>query len=297
MSTPNATIAVPVTHCWTEPDAPRPIDAFITQPQPNVEAWLSVLGHAERLDLLNRTATQALLGEPVIVIGERDGMTEVRLPWQPTPHDDRGYPCWIPSAHIISKPPPSTDLAVVWDRLAIARTEQLVPVVLSRGTYLTTEAVDDVDTILASPLGPLRIPTARIRAVTSAPSRQANRGATSADRLVDMAADMLGLAYLWGGISGWGVDCSGLVHLNNRALGWIVPRDATDQRTEHLARGDAPARNELLFFRYVEGTKRIHHVAIALDGEMMIHAPKTGRVVELLSMSTSPYAEELERAF
>jgi hypothetical protein len=28
----------------------------------------------------------------------------------------------------------------------------------------------------------------------------------------------------------------------------------------------------------------------------MLHAPRTGRVVELLPIATAPYAEELERA-
>ncbi len=295
MTGTNAVIAVPVTNCWTEPDAPRSIDSLITQPQPNVEAWLSVLGHNERLDLLNRTATQALLGEPVIVVDERDGMSEVRLPWQPTQHDSTGYPCWIPSAHIVFAKPANNDLVVVADRLVVGLSEKSTPMVLSRGTYLAIESTNAIETVAVSALGLLRLPTARVRKVSALPIR-AVAGSESPGALVETASDMLGLAYLWGGLSGWGVDCSGLVHLTNRALGSIVPRDSTDMRAEHRANGEFPQCNELLFFRYVGGTKRIHHVAIAIDREMMLHAPKTGRVVEVLPIATQPYGEELERA-
>lgn len=106
--------------------------------------------------------------------------------------------------------------------------------------------------------------------------------------IVEQAKRYLGLPYLWGGISSFGYDCSGLVYAMHRAAGFVIPRDASDQ-----ALGGLPVEREeltpgdLLFFAYEEGKGRIHHVGIYAGGGRMIHSPRTGRCVELVKLDES----------
>ena len=57
--------------------------------------------------------------------------------------------------------------------------------------------------------------------------------------------NLTGTPYLWGGRSGFGLDCSGLVQLVYNACGYDLPRDSVDQRRrgrkvsmDHLKPGD-----------------------------------------------------------
>lgn len=81
-----------------------------------------------------------------------------------------------------------------------------------------------------------------------------------------MAFDMLGLPYVWGGTGGVGVDCSGLVQSALAAIGVDAPRDA-DQQEASLGRAvDFAARKagDLLFWP--------GHVGIVIEGDRLLHA-------------------------
>jgi cell wall-associated NlpC family hydrolase len=83
---------------------------------------------------------------------------------------------------------------------------------------------------------------------------------------VDVAARFIETPYLWGGRSGLGIDCSGLVQLAMAMVGQSAPRD-TDMQAAGL--GDpierSPLRRgDLVFWK--------GHVAIMEDAETIIHA-------------------------
>jgi len=96
------------------------------------------------------------------------------------------------------------------------------------------------------------------------------------------AARFAGLAYLWGGTSPAGFDCSGLVHYCYRQAGIVVPRDSPDQ-----ARAVAPVPlgeeepGDLYFFAREDG--RVYHVGFVTGGGRMLDAPEhdgSGQIVE-----------------
>lgn len=81
-----------------------------------------------------------------------------------------------------------------------------------------------------------------------------------------------GAPYQWGGVTPWGVDCSGLVQTTFAARGVALPRDSSQQvacgvpvALEEIRPGD------LLFFRG-ETHDRITHVAFAGEGDTLIHS-------------------------
>ena len=102
--------------------------------------------------------------------------------------------------------------------------------------------------------------------------------------VVSLARQHLGLAYLWGGTSPLGLDCSGLVHLVYRELGEIVPRDGHDQQLVAIEVDLEDVQPGDLYF-FAHPGKTAHHVGIVTGRGSMIHAPETGRriVEEALS--------------
>jgi cell wall-associated NlpC family hydrolase len=105
---------------------------------------------------------------------------------------------------------------------------------------------------------------------------------TRAD-LVRSAERFLGLQYLWGGLSAWGYDCSGLTWAVYRAHGITIPRDADAQfaagRPIALAQLEP---GDLLFYeRPVVG-----HVTMYIGNGMMIEAPNSESEVRIVAVST-----------
>jgi cell wall-associated NlpC family hydrolase len=116
--------------------------------------------------------------------------------------------------------------------------------------------------------------------------------ALSGARLVTEARRFLGIQYLWAGVSGWSVDCSGFVHGVLGVLGRTIPRDADDQYRagKRVAARGSLRPGDLVFFRTASGS--IHHVGMYVGDGKMIHAPRTGTSVQTVSLSVEPYASE-----
>jgi cell wall-associated NlpC family hydrolase len=101
---------------------------------------------------------------------------------------------------------------------------------------------------------------------------------TRAD-IVRTAKQFLGLHYLWGGLSRWGYDCSGLTWAAYRAHGITIPRDADAQFAAGTPVALARVQpGDLLFYE----SPVVGHVSMALGGGMMIEAPNSAAEVRIV---------------
>lgn len=126
-------------------------------------------------------------------------------------------------------------------------------------------------------------------------------GLVSVEKMEDVirqAYSLLGVPYLWGGMSSKGVDCSGLVRICFLMNDILLPRNATQQikcgkevDLKDIQRGD------LIFFGNTE-TGAITHVGIYLGNGEFIHASHLVRVNSLIPGAENYYenAHRLIRA-
>ncbi|MEV5964345.1 C40 family peptidase [Kribbella sp. NPDC051952] len=263
---------VPVSTVWTSPDAPRDIDAPAVAAQPDVAGWAKSMDTETRLGLHNRTLTQLLFAEPVLVRSERDGWSEIVAPWQPSSQDELGYPGWVPSSHLGELPGSASDPVAIAVPTAVLQGEPGGRAVaeLSFGTVLASIEQADGYTRVATPDGGsgwLADNALRSGVEPSEPE----------DRL-RLGAQFLGLEYLWGGTAAYGLDCSGLVHAVSRVLGLRTPRDAHDQADaiQNIPIDEAQP-GDLYFF--ARPGKTVHHVGF-VSAEGMLHASETGKRLE-----------------
>lgn len=203
-------------------------------------------------DLATGIDTELLMGEEVKVFERRDGWC-----WVKALSD--GYVGYLPEAAIKEGTPAPTHVVVPQRTFIYSEPELRKPhaATLSMGSLVkvagTAEArgnhyvvLEDGTAIFAKHVQPIGD----------------NRGGD----FVDVALRFLETPYLWGGRSGLGIDCSGLVQLALSMTGRAAPRDTDMQATglgepierEELKRGD---------FVFWKG-----HVAIMEDPETIVHA-------------------------
>ncbi len=105
-------------------------------------------------------------------------------------------------------------------------------------------------------------------------------------QVVNIAKRYLGAPYVWGADGPNTFDCSGFTMFVYRQVGVSLPHSSRAQigYGERVSRSDLQP-GDLVFFG-----SPIHHVGIYVGGGMYIHAPHTGDVVKISSMSRSDYA-------
>ncbi len=112
--------------------------------------------------------------------------------------------------------------------------------------------------------------------------------------VADIAQQMIGAPYRYGGRAPDGFDCSGLVYFSYQQAGISVPRSSKEQLKATAPIDLDEARpGDLLFFRNVS---KVSHVAIYLGGGRFVHAPSTGKQVSVASMDNAYYRDHFVRA-
>jgi len=212
----------------------------------------SQVTYAQRIALVGHMPTQVLYGETVRILERRAGWTHIAVPDQPSPLDPRGYPGWVRS----------------W-QLGPATAAPLV--VTAKSATLQNGA----EIGFGSQVAPGSLPATATRLLPR----------TRAD-IVRTAKQFVGLHYLWGGLSAWGYDCSGLTWAAYRAHGITIPRDADAQFAAGTPVPLAQVQpGDLLFYEHPV----VGHVSMVLGGGMMIEAPNSRSDVRIVPIRTSDF--------
>ncbi|KKX31688.1 NlpC/P60 family protein [Rhizobium sp. LC145] len=201
-------------------------------------------------DLARGIDTELLLGETVRVFDRAGG-------WAWLQADEDGYVGYLPETHLGEPEEPTHRIAVPRTFLYPEPELRKPPVAaLSMGSRVTVTGeaetrgtryfvLADGSAVIAGHCLPI--------------------GETLGDDYVSVASRFIETPYLWGGRSGFGLDCSSLVQLSLMMVGRPAPRDSDMQ----AAFGTAIAREELrrgdlVFWK--------GHVGIMEDAETLLHA-------------------------
>jgi len=203
--------------------------------------------------------TQFVLGETARVVESQGEWRRVRL-------DRDRYEGWVHQGYALETDHEIArgwrESAAGWSEGAVVRTEDgtIVRLPVRARVGLAHPRVDLPDgrhgVVIAGSVTPFARVAARARAVS--PDLWALRA-------------FAGTPYQWGGVTPWGVDCSGLVQTTFLARDVVLPRDAAQQVSAGFAIAPGDQRpGDLLFFS--ERGERVTHVALQGPSDTLIHA-------------------------
>ena len=119
----------------------------------------------------------------------------------------------------------------------------------------------------------------------SSSKRTAALSRREADELIGNAMGLLGVSYRFGGTSvSSGFDCSGFMqHIFRKTMQINLPRTSAEQAKMGVAVNRSELQpGDMVFFSTSRG--RISHVGLYIGNNRFIHAPRTGKSIEITSL-------------
>ena len=120
---------------------------------------------------------------------------------------------------------------------------------------------------------------------SSSSGRRSSGSQDEAGDLIMNAMSLIGLSYRFGGNSPTqGLDCSGFMqYIFKRSMGITLPRTSAEMATvgQQVDRANLKP-GDMVFFG---GGGRVSHVGMYIGNDRFIHAPRTGRDIEITSMN------------
>ncbi len=298
-----AYIAVTAAMLWDTPQKARRQDTPALKNPVDLRSWTDRLDVESLTDLANRdcTVSQALMGNRVLIrdLQRQDGeeWARIAVAEQSTPRDAMGYPGWIPVRQLADSP--AFALREKWPFLQVHATK--TPLFHDSAlSQPVNEAVYGVRLPYLEAKGGARrvmLPdgsTAYLRSDVATYNRTASDlPPPTASNLLNAGKRFLGTPYIWGGLTPYGFDCSGLMYALFRAHGVTLPRDTPQQFQQGVTVAATEMRpGDLLFFGKGGRRGRIHHVGLYAGKAMMLHAPNPRRRVVLATLRSSGFYQE-----
>ncbi len=170
-----------------------------------------------------------------------------------------GYHGWVPVAALGDLPEPTHRLMALRAHVYAAprvSAPRLLPLAYGAPLHAFRASEGWAQIALGKGTGYVRQRLLEPLTATPTPTRE---------NIIAFASRFLEVPYVWGGVSAWGLDCSGLVQTVYRSHGVMLPRDSDQQ----AACGSAVAPEDiesadLIFFP--------GHVGIALSNGRFLHA-------------------------
>ncbi|MCL5283385.1 MAG: C40 family peptidase [Armatimonadetes bacterium] len=227
-------------------------------------------------DIRSERISQALMGEWVEAQSERSGFLES--------HTEDGYTGWIWASSLAEEEAPPrlpnhyigyptiaqirNAYATLWE---IEHHDQPITI-LAMGSRVMVEFEMDRIAMVTLPDGR----TGRVKRKDLAPIPETRR--PNVRRVIETGMRLLGVPYLWGGVSTFGIDCSGFTQRIYRQHGILLPRDAYLQ-SEWVEAASVPSADlqagDLVFFGPDQPDYRrrtITHVGMAIGSGHFIHS-------------------------
>ena len=205
-----------------------------------------------RPDLGAGIDTQLLFGEDVRVLDRADGWAWVKA-------DFDGYVGYLPETALAEDEQAATHIVAVPRSFAYSGPDLKTPAAFALSIGSRLRVVGESET-----RGTRYLTLAGGQSVVAGHCLAVDE--TAGDDYVSIAARFLETPYLWGGRSGFGLDCSALVQLAMMMTGRTAPRDSDMQAAglgTPIERAEL-VRGDLVFWK--------GHVAIMEDDKTILHA-------------------------